>query len=253
MRIKQGRVSTSVRFNFLEKYDLSIYNNIKKSTIFFGCYNPQKDFNNIINHQGLGILVWCGSDIQMINFHKIIKIKNRKNIKHIAISKFIADDLRKLGIEFKRLSIYPSKNIPDPQPLGDYIYSYVPKFRYDYYGGRIIDKLKKLLPNEKFIITSNEQYPKEEVIEFYKKSFIGLRLTQHDGLPNTVIELGLMGRRCIYNGILPNVIAWNGILDIIKKIKTEKLMIGQTNVQMAYAMSNFLNLDDSWLNEKFWA
>jgi len=89
-------------------------------------------------------------------------------------------------------------------------------------------------------------------MEFYKRSFIGLRLTQHDGLPNTVIELGLMGRRCIYNGDLINAINWRNIQDIIKIINTEKLKIGQINIQMANKMANSLNLDNSWLDEKFW-
>jgi len=250
--IKQGRMSTSLGFNILEKYNLSEYNNSRESTIFFGCYNPPTDFSTIMNHKALGILIWFGTDIDIINPVKLGEIKKKKNIKHIAIGGFIANDLNKAGIEFKRIPIHIGNNISDSQSLGNCIYSYIPKHKYNYYGGEIIDELKNLLPDEKFIITSINQYPRKEIMEFYKKSFIGLRLTKHDGLSATVIELGLMGRRCIYNDDIPNAINWRNIQDIIQIIKVEKLKIGQTNIQLVNAMSNFLNIDNSWLNEKFW-
>lgn len=260
--IKQGRVSKtiynvnisgSVDFNFLEKYNLEKYKNPRESAVFFGCYNPPEDFATIMNHKGLGIVIWLGTDIQIINPRKLRQMRQKSNIKHIAETRFIAHDLKKIGIKFKRLAIYSGENIPDPQTLGDHIYCYAPKVRYNFYGGKIIDQLKRFLPNEKFIITlSHIQYSKEQLIKVYKKSFIGLRLTNHDGIPHTVVELGLMGRRCIFNDILPNTIPWRNIQDIIKIIKTEKLMIGQTNIQLANAMANFLNIGDSWLQEKYW-
>ena len=251
--IKQGRTSKSISgFSFLEKYNLSEYRNPRKPAIFFGCYNPPQDFNTIINHRALGIIVWLGGDIELISPYKLGEIKKKINIKHIAENEFIANDLRKAGIEFKKLPIFSGKNISNPQPLGDCIYCYIPKYRYSYYGGEIVDELRKLLPNEKFIITSGKEYSKEKVIEFYKKSFIGLRLTRHDGIPHTVVEMGLMGRRCIFNNELPNTIAWKTIHDIIEIIKKEKLMIGQTNIQLANAMVNFFNIGDSWLKENYW-
>lgn len=254
MRIKQGRLSKGVgNFKFLEKYGLSEYVNFKKPAIFFGCYKYPQDFSTIINHKALGIIVWCGADSYRVGSEKLKAIKEKKNIQHIAISRFIEKTLRHAGISFKRLPINPSENIVNPQPLGDSIYCYAPKFRYDYYGGKIINELKELLLDEKFIITSScIQYPKEQLIELYKKSFIGLRLTKYDGLPNTVIELGLMGRRCIFNDNIPNAIHWWTIQDIIRIIKVEKLKIEQTNTQLAKTMFNFLNIDDSWLNENYW-
>lgn len=251
--IKQGRVSGGIRnFKFLNKYNLEKYNDLNKSAVFFGCYT-QEDINKICNHKVLGLLVWGGSDSQIITTQNLRRIKKRKNIKHIAQSKFIEQDLKRAGIACKRLPITTIKSIPDPQPLGDSIYCYAPKCNYNFYGGQILDKLKKLLPNERFIITlSPGQYSKDQLIELYKKCFIGLRFTKHDGLPHTVIELGLMGRKCIYNDNLPNAINWRTIPDIIRIIKAEKLMIGQTNIQLANAIANFINIDNTWLNEKFW-
>ena len=251
--IKQGRISQSVSgFKFMEKYGISEYKNPKESAVFFGCYNPPQDFNTIINHKALGILIWLGSDSRLINPNKLQIIKQKTNIKHIAQSIFIANDLSKAGIEFKMLPIHATKDTINLQPLGDCIYCYAPKHKYNFYGGQIIDELKKILPNEKFIITSNKQYPREKIIEFYKKSFIGLRLTLHDGLPETVVELGLMGRRCIFNDKLPNTIAWKTIQDIVRIIKKEKLMIGQINIKLANSMFDFLNIDNSWLDENYW-
>jgi len=251
MRIKQGKRYVN-KFDFLGKYNLRQYDDPNESAIFFGCYRTSHVFKSIIRHKSLGIIVWLGSDIQMLEPYKLKAIKNKKNIKHVAISEFIAKDLRRLGINnFKKLPLNPSKIIANPQSLGNRIYCYAPKTSYHQYGGKILDILKKTFPYI-IVASSPSQYTKEQLIEVYKKCFIGLRLTSHDGLPNTVIELGLMGRRCIYNGILPNSIAWNGIPDIIKTIKTEQLKIGQTNNQLVDAMVNFLNIDDSWLNENYW-
>jgi len=261
--IKQGRLSKGVSgFKFLEKYGLSEYKNPREPVVFFGCYYKKsrtswivkypEDFNAVINHKALGIIIWLGSDIELIDSNALKKIKGKANIKHIAENEFIANDLRKAGIKFNKIPIYSGQNITNPQPLGDCIYCYVPKHRYNYYGGQIINELKKLLPNEKFIITSSRQYPKRKIMEFYKQSFIGLRLTKHDGIPHTVVEMGLMGRRCIFNNNLPNSIPWKTIQDIIKTIKIEKKMIGQTNIQIANAMANYFNIGNSWLNENYW-
>ena len=50
---------------------------------------------------------------------------------------------------------------------------------------------------------------------------MGLRLTNIDGLPNTVLEMGLMGRHCIHNGNTPNSLNYKSVEDIINHINNE--------------------------------
>ena len=50
---------------------------------------------------------------------------------------------------------------------------------------------------------------------------MGLRPIEHDGLSNTVSELGLMGRRVIWNGDTPNAINYTSKEEIVELVKQE--------------------------------
>ena len=244
--IRQGRVSESVKtFDFLGKFNLNRYNDINKPCIFFGCYVYRNDHKIILNRNSLAVLVWRGSDITSVPKEIMKSNKSRKNIKHVAIGSFIKKDLEKLNIKYKYFPITSTIINPDPQPLGKYIYTYAPN---KFYNKAFIDEL-----SQTFKIYNNERnMTKEQEYEALLNSFIGLRLTPHDGLPNTVIKLGLMGRKCIYNGILPNAISYKNKEEVINIIKKESKAIGQTNISLAYSMANFLHDDLIWLNEKIW-
>jgi hypothetical protein len=56
-----------------------------------------------------------------------------------------------------------------------------------------------------------------------------------------------MGRRCIYNGNLPNAIPYYNDEDIITIINKEYQIKMEDNSQIVNNMYNFLNIDDSWL------
>ena len=252
MRIRHGGVSPTIGFPFLKTYGLKGYKSSADPTIFFGCYNPPTDFNMIINHKGLGIIVWCGTDAQIISKNRLDKIASKKNIKHVAMGSFVEKDLKRAGIKCVKLPLTNAPIVPNPIPLGKYVYTYAPKFRYDYYGGKIIDRLKEETDYD-IIVTSPRQYSKEELFKLYAKAFIGLRLTLHDGLAHTVMELGLLGRRCVYNDDVPGAIRWNNYDDVLKAIESESANIGKINYDLAHDTASFLTIPDDWLYTKFWA
>jgi len=86
----------------------------------------------------------------------------------------------------------------------------------------------------------------------YDKCFMGIRLTPHDGLPNTVVELGLMGRRCVWNGNLPNAIPWMKDADIIEAVSKEKDRIGQSFPDIRASMLNHISIGDEWLDTGYY-
>ena len=259
IKIKQGRLASAIgSFDFPGTYGLEGYTDRSKPCVFFGCYchlPKAPDYKVLMAHHGLVIVVWTGSDILLIPRDYLNKIKSKNNIKHVAISGFIAKDLKRARIKYARLPLTPIKPKLDPQPLGDSIYCYLPernKSQRNFYGGQLIDKLRRILPKEKFIFTHYGKYTRPQLREIYKKCFIGLRLTKHDGLSNTVMELGAMGRMCIYNDLVPNAIPWISIPDIAQKIIEEKKFIGQTKTAVAFSTCNFLNVSDDWLYTNFW-
>ena len=259
LRIKQARLSRSVSsFDFPGAYGLGEYTDPMKPCIFFGMYahsTKPYDYKALMFHRGLAVVVWCGSDALLMPGGYFSKIKRRPNIKHIAIGGFIERDLKRIGIDCVRIPLTPTQPKPDPQPLGRSIYCYLPdanKHQREFYGGRYIDDLKKRLPKEKFILTKPHKYSQTQLKELYKQSYIGLRLTKHDGLSNTVMELGAMGRMCLYNDDVPNAIPWKNTEDIIRAIQREKKLRGQTKTDIANAVGNFLDVSDDWLYTKFW-
>ena len=94
-------------------------------------------------------------------------------------------------------------------------------------------------------------------MELYKKCFIGLRFTSHDGLSNTVCEMGAMGRKMINNGDTPNCIPYdlNNIDKIVDDINQEYER-SRGDLFRASVISNqvneFLNIGDDFLNTEFY-
>lgn len=181
--------------------------------------------------------------------------KSKKNIKHISVSSFISSDLKKAGIKFKFVPLVSADMSGiATEPLGDQIYTYIPKSRYDFYGGKIVEKLKKKCKYKINISTRFNRYTHNKLMGIYKRSFCCLRLTKHDGLPNSVVEMGLMGRKAIYNGDTPNSIKWNKkyINKIIENIEIEAEKIGTVQKNVSDDMRKYINVGDKWLYKEFW-
>lgn len=250
--IQQGRISDSIRgFPFLKQWGVGEYKYPDKPAIFVGCYNPPEDFKTIMSHKALGVLIWGGTDAEMIAAEKLRKLKAKTNIKHVAQSGFIARDLERAGIPYKRFPITTVPRVMDPSPLGDHVYCYAPRTRWEFYGGPVLNKVMKLLPDQKFIVTVPRQHSKERLFELYKRCFIGLRLTRHDGLPHTVVELGLRGRRCVFNDDIPGAIPWKNAKDIVRIINEEKVRTPGTT-KVALDMYDFLDVSLDFLNKSYW-
>jgi hypothetical protein len=181
--------------------------------------------------------------------------KNKKKIKHVSISSFISKDLKKAGIDFKFIPIVGA-NMSDikAEPLGDEIYTYIPKNRYKFYGGRIVEKIQKKCKHKINIIDGCYAYTRKNLMDVYRRCFYCLRLTEHDGLPNSVVEMGLMGRKSIYNGETPHSIKWNknSINKIIEEIEKESTKIGTTQQFISSDMKKYIDINDEWLNTGFW-
>jgi len=255
MRIEQIKVSQSINSQkFVQEFGLLEYKDIYKPTLFIGCFVPD-DYETIINHKGLGVLRWCGSDtIQdriLLYGNFFNALKQKRNIKHIAISDYIASDLDRYGVSYIKYPCTPARKIMEPVPLGDCVYSYVPSGRYDFYGGKILDEVMKRTKYEFIIASSLKHFTPEELKEAYRRSFIGLRLTAHDGLPTTVVELALMGRRSVFNGRIPCTIGWRDADKVIRIIEKEKERNPGVEI-VAKNMLEYIDTEYFWMDTDFW-
>jgi glycosyltransferase involved in cell wall biosynthesis len=253
-KIDQVYLSESVenfRKELKEKYGFKNFYDKNKPVFIFGMHRWE-DYNFALNHTSHKVIFWCGSDAMIITEPSTSKpdtlkiLKEIKNVTHLAGSKFVSDDLKKHGIEHKFIPVTTATFDLPVCPRGDNIYFYYNEDAGDFYGMKYLDQIKKQTKLNIILALSNT-YSRKELIEIYKKCFIGIRMTPHDGIPTTGCELGLMGRRIIHNGNQPNALNYKNIDDVIKLIKNEYEHRHEDNSQIAKNMRKFLDVGDSWL------
>ena len=200
-KIGQVRVSPAIPFydeKFRTRYDLAAYYNPNSPAFFFGCYTAD-DLKAIQKHQSLAVVIWAGTDA--LNMRKALESVGKHpfgpNVRHVAISEFIENDLKALGLPFVSL---PLCNVdeklfqPTPRSGKRGIYAYVPKHDPEKYGASFIEEVRQLTPEFDWIINDGLNYTPDEMAAIYAQCFCGLRAVKHDGLSNTRVEMGLMGR-----------------------------------------------------------
>lgn len=255
--IKQARVSPSLPFydeKFRKRYGFAPYSSPFTPAVFFGCYTAE-DLKAIQEHVATAVLVWAGTDA--LNMRKALEAKGKHpfgpNVHHVAISSFIADDLRALGLPFRELPLCNvDESLFKPVPRGKAVYTLIPEHDRIKYGGAVVEAVKVLMPDVTFInMSGHNSTPPSGMPGVYAHCGIGLRLLEHDGLSNTAIELGLMGRRVVWNGNTPNAIQWKTIDDVVTAIRLE-LDGPDDSDRVAADMRKFLEIDPAWKTVDFY-
>lgn len=242
--MKQAHISRSLSgLPFRNVYNLSKYTDSEKPLIIFGMYR-QRDLDILLNHNSDITLVWQGCDGRDLTDEWAELIKS-KNVKHYAISHWISDSLTAKGIEHELVPISATKPKLSIKPNGDAIYIYSSDLSPesgDYHGDYFIDEIKQRTGLEVIRATINT-YSKKDLFRIYEKCFINLRLTKYDGCPNTNLEMGLMGRKSIFNGGIPHSIKWDNIDDICESIMKEYETRHEDNSQVAYDIQKYIQHD----------
>jgi len=258
MKIKQILTSGSVIFfqkSMMEKYNLNPYKSIHEPALFMGCYNS-KDINRIYRHKSLAVIFWTGADaMRYLQSPNIADSLRASHIKHIAQCEYIVRDLDRVGLKYKRLNISTSNYKRNPVPLGKSVYIYYggndAAFK-NFYNYPLFIEISNELKNIQFISGYRGKFKPIEMPAVYEECFIGLRLTPHDGIPHTVIEMGMMGRKCVWNEPFPGCYQWKNKQDVKNAILKEHENIGKTNVELAKQVEKYLDIGTNWLKESFW-
>lgn len=251
-KAKQAFVTYPVfKQGFLEKYKLSDYNNASQPAIFFGVY--KKTLPAILNHKAPLILIWVGTDcLQAFRQpHVYAPLFQRKDVKHIVISDVGARTLSFTPIGHKpfHYSITPfTYNEFKPVPMGNKAYYYGLGTNPAVYSRQTFDYIKPLLKdhNIAFHEVTDQRTPRSNMPGVYAQCFCNLRLTMHDGLPNSVIEMALMGRHSLWNGKAPGTHKWNCFTDIIKFIMQMKEQT-EPDLLLREQTLDFINVPDKWM------
>lgn len=246
---KQCYISKSLEgLDFKARYGLLDYSSKSEPLVIFGMYRPE-DLNVYLNHPGKVILVWQGCDGKDLNPSFADMLKHR-NAKHYAISHWISDSLKKYDIAHEVLPIHAALPNLSYTPLGDCVYFYTSSqspSSLNYYGYDILQDVQKKIKHE-IIISHFGKYSQPELTDVYKRCFINLRLTTYDGCPNTNLQMGMMGRKSIYNGDIPHSIHWKTVGDICESIEQEYERRREDHSCVSEDIENFMNIGTNWLN-----
>jgi hypothetical protein len=204
-----------------DKYKMTYYQpysreDRKEPVVMFGMYGRGTKAD-CMNHQGLCVIVWSGSDStrlhEDVNFVTYLK-DNCDRVFHIAHSHWIQTDLKHWGLSYIDKVVLPvnlDRYKFEPE-VGNGVYHYGTKQREWYYGTHLMKKLRtnwdKRTGMPHIHITAHGAYSQDELYEIYKDCFIGVRLTEHDNMALSCIEMGLMGRYSIFNGNIPCAIPY---------------------------------------------
>jgi hypothetical protein len=260
MKIQQAYVSPDIQFfkpHFLSRYALSDYHDPYTPAFFYGCYN-RTDLAVLAHHQSLAVIIWGGTDVTLPGMLAAVAQLPRTLVNPIVMlagSSYIAEDLTRAQMPFLRRNIVPI-NPEDfqPLPLGDKVYVYAgSKQREHVYGVPLLPAIQEQLPDVDFLIHTSvpQTVPHDQMPSVYAQCFIGLRLVAHDACSCTVSELGLMGRRCVWNGDLPNALPWQTVDDVVAAIRQERQRIGQTDTLLAHQVQAALAPTD-WLDTQLY-
>jgi hypothetical protein len=160
--------------------------------LFLGNYFPL-DTDRINAHKGLTFVRWEGRDARFTE--RITTCK--KNVVHLTDAYWLTDCLEKEGITSLEVPMFlGDMERYKPCPLGDKVYVYTSNPTFDH---EFFEKVKAKIPFECIVMDNPFKYNEEELMEFYKQSFINLNFNRFDGLSTTVCEMGLMGRSSAYS------------------------------------------------------
>lgn len=266
---------------FEKKYELEKYSRFtdkKKPVVVFGCYGGGTK-RDLMNHTGMIVIVWSGSDSTRLHekpdFIQYC-LNNAHRIFHIAHSHWIQTDLAHFGLKYIDLVVVPNTfdGFSFEKESGTDVYHYGTHQRKWYYGTHIMDKLEKKwgqnMRYPKIHKTVQTAYKHSELYELYKRSFVGVRLTEHDNMAMSVIEMGLMGRRSIFNGNVPCAIPYpcpkydryepltrtqwvwqdDSLVGVIGKMIMEADR--EPDALLAEEMREFVHDDRKWLNTEYY-
>jgi len=230
---------------YQQKYGLADYTDSLGHLVIFGMYRDE-DFDVFNNHFGPCTVVWQGSDVLNVPDWWLDVFGLQKEVKHIAISHWGFDALTKKGLRPELR--YLSATAPCPElancPNGDFVHFYSSVSSADsakFMGAEMIPEIiqKTGIP---IIQTALGMFDKPKLYDIYKSCFLNLRLTSFDGCPNTNLEMGLMGRKSVYNGKgMPGSIPWVDVNHVCDIILEEYDNRKNDNSQVSKEVINFIN------------
>ena len=159
---------------------------------------------------------------------------------HVAVAEWLRDELASIGIKAE-LAWTPARHTWRGEDLPAYpdtftVLSYVPSGRHEFYGGPAVIEVARRLPDIQFSITSETDAwagdipdnvtflgMHQDMEACYTQSSCLVRVVEHDGLSNMVLEALSYGRPVICSAAVPHTLQVDfndvdGIEDALRQV-----------------------------------
>lgn len=231
---------------------------------FKGVSERSKSLDLVIEKKIPMLMYWHGTDVSMALKRAAkgnIEWRYIKYAKHYTDAPWLKEELHTIGINAQMLPFKGLDNLT-PITLNNYssikVLSYVGKGREEFYGLSHIVQLAQLNPSFSFTIVGTSQVvqncpenleikgwvEKEEMAHLMNTHAMLLRLTEHDGNAQMILEALSMGMECIWTNRAENCHFWdrkqdlNGLFNSVVKTIEERNLL--PNVDLAnYYRENF--------------
>lgn len=184
------------------------------------------DTRSTVLDQAPAIIWWVGTDVMNLETQyasgdsRYIEKLNHPNIIHLVESTATKEELSPYLDEMTILPLpAPVEYKPMPIPPSKKVAVYMPPGRKDFYGYNIIREVANELPKVTFIFYANQAVEadiaqpidettncwdfgvlnRDDMTRLIADSTVCLRITEHDGVPLSILEFGMAGRQIIFN------------------------------------------------------
>jgi len=175
----------------------------------------------------VGCHYWLGTDV--LNTLEEAKAGNlrwatlsaTRNDLHLAVAPWLTSELESVGLRVITALLPPPHPAPQtapPLPSEFRVLTYLPAARFDFYGGPAILEAARRTPGVGFdVVGGRGEHARsaeanvswhgwvDDIAERYAKATVVVRIPQHDGFGNTVIESLLNARHVVYTEVVPFV------------------------------------------------
>lgn len=172
---------------------------------------------------------WLGSDTMRLHDPSVQRQSSAKFVTNWADAPWLVDELKAAGVDGQTIGLSPisvTAELPfPPAPLR--VLWFLPEDRFEFYGGQMALSVARALPALKFVFVGCERRGRpappnvdyvgflDDIDEAYAKTHVLVRMADHDGLSQMVLEALNHGRYVIWNYPFPGTLKASGESDVI--------------------------------------
>lgn len=149
-------------------------------------------------------------------------IRSARSDLHLAAAPWLVDELRSVGVNAVVALIpgvkekFPGEVVPFPDRFS--VLTYLPRDRFDFYGGRTVLEAARRLPEIRFDVVGNDEDPTgsatanvywhgwvDDLAPYYARAVAVIRMAEHDAMGGTVMEGLLHARHVLFTYDTPHV------------------------------------------------